>query len=304
MKTIIMPGDYFNPKNPDSSFEEEYNSAKKFGNVFLFRLEEFIEGDILKRLPQSESPKEKIFYHGWMMSAEQYRKFYLTLEGKGYRLTNPPAHHTAFNYFNGWYSAIEGLTPKSVMVYDDNVRAVLDAAMALQKETKSALIIKDAVKSLKHDWLKACFIPEGADALYMAKVIATFLMTKKEYNDLKLPVVIRQFEKLVSLGAHPKSGMPISHEYRTYVHNGKVLLQAPYWETAYQEDEEPPAEFIQSLIDKLMAQTPCKLFTIDTALRQDGEWICIEVGDGQVSSLPDQANKDEFFSKLLGDNNE
>jgi hypothetical protein len=116
-----------------------------------------------------------------------------------------------------------------------------------------------------------------------------------------LPVVIRQFEQLVSIGKHPLSGTPISHEYRTYVYKDRVILQAPYWDMVdYNLEQEPPKEFIQTLIDKLMVRCPSNLFTIDTALKQDGQWTCIEVGDGQVSSLPVKANKDEFFSKLLG----
>jgi hypothetical protein len=134
----------------------------------------------------------------------------------------------------------------------------------------------------------------------MAKIITTFLKIKKEYNDLKLPVVLRKFEKLASVGTHSKSGMPLSHEYRTFVYKGQVILQAPYWDSDYKTDQEPPPEFMKTLIDGLMFQCPSQLFTIDSALKQDGQWTCIEVGDGQVSSLPVGANKDEFFSKLLG----
>lgn len=285
-------------------FEAEYNSAKKFGNVFLLDFEEFVEGNLLKKLPQASLLGEEIYYHGWMMNSEQYRLFYTALETKGYRLTNSVREYVTHHYFDGWYQSIEGLTPKSEMVYDDNLRAILDVALALQKETNSALIIKDAVKSLKHDWFEACFIPEGAHPLEMAKVIGNFLAIKKEYNDLKLPVVIRQFEKLVSMGNHSKSKMPISHEYRTYVYKGEVLFQTPYWDTKYKKVQEPPQEFIQSLIDKLMVSCPSELFTIDTALKQNSSWICIEVGDGQVSALPDKANKDEFFSKLLSETHE
>ena len=251
------------------------------------------------------------------MNSEQYRRFYLTLESKGYRLTNAPGHHTFCNYFDRWYPHIEGLTPKSVTVHDSNLRTVLDAAMALQKETNSALIIKDAVKSLKHDWHEACFIPRGANPLQMAKVIGTFIETKQSYNDLQLPVVIRKFENLVPIGTHPRSKMPLTHEYRTYVYKGEVLLQAPYWDVDYPEPKptnvtslpgysgkEPDPKFIQCLIKEITSKCGTQLFTIDTALKEDGWWTCIEVGDGQVSMLPDRANKDEFFSKLLGDNNE
>lgn len=301
MKTIIMPCEPFNSKYPEPMFEAEYNSAKKFGNVFLLDFEEFVEGKLLKKLPHSKNKPEPIFYHGWMLDKVLYQRFYSALDEKGYQLTTNPLDYSSHHYFNGWYPHMEGLTPKSKIVYDENLRPILDEALALQRETNSALIIKDAVKSLKHDWFEACFIPENAHPIEMAKVIGNFLAIKKENNDLKLPVVIRQFEKLVSIGTHPKSGMPISHEYRTYVYKGEVLFQTPYWDTTYKKTQEPPKEYVKSLIDHLMTNCPSPLFTIDTALKQDGNWTCIEVGDGQVSSLPDNADKEEFFSKLLGE---
>ena len=315
MKTIILPGHPLESNKPDPEFEKEYESAKKFGRVFFFNLEEFASGnEILAKLPAAESPKEDIFYHGWMMNAGQYRAFYLALQDKGYQLTNVPGHHTFCNYFDSWYPHLEGLTPKSIMVHDSNLWKIVDAALDFREETKSALIIKDAIKSLKHDWYKACFIPEHTNGLEMAKIIGTFLEAKISHHDLKKPVVIRKFENLVSVGKHAKSGMPLSHEYRTYVYKGKVLMQSPYWEVDYPEPKitdkssppsyygkEPDPKFIQMLIKEIGSKCGSQLYTIDTALKTNGWWTCIEIGDGQVSMLPDRADKDEFFKNLLGE---
>lgn len=316
MKTIILPGHPFEANKPDPEFEREYESAKKFGRVFFFNLEEFLAYDkpLLAKLPPAENEKEEIFYHGWMMNAGQYRAFYMALHEKGYRLTNVPGHHTFCNYFDSWYPHLEGLTPKSIMVRSSNLWNIVDAALDFREETKSALIIKDSVKSLKHDWYKACFIPSHTNGLEMAKIIGTFLEAKVSHQDLKMPVVIRKFEDLVSVGKHAKSGMPLSHEYRTYVYKGKVLLQAPYWDVDYPEPTdvfkkttatykgiEPDPKFIQMLIKEIGSKCGSQLYTIDTALKKDGWWTVIEIGDGQVSMLPDRADKDEFFKNLLGE---
>jgi hypothetical protein len=303
VKTIILPGHPVLSDKPDPEFEKEYESAKKFGKVFFFNLEEFAAYDspLLAKLPPAENPKEDIFYHGWMMNAGQYRAFYLALQEKGYRLTNVPGHHTFCNYFDSWYPHLQGLTPESIMVHDSNLWAVVDAALDFREKTKSPLIIKDAVKSLKHDWYKACFIPEHANGIEMAKIIGAFLEAKLSHHDLKKPVVIRKFESLETVGRHPKSGMPLSHEYRTYVYQGKVLLQAPYWEVDYPKKVEPDPKFIEMLIKEIGSKCGSQLYTIDTALKTDGSWTVIEIGDGQVSMLPDRADKDEFFRKLLGE---
>lgn len=302
MKTIIIPSEPFNNKNPEPMFEAEYNSAKKFGNVFLLDFEEFVEGNLLKKFPKANVENKEIYYHGWMMDINQYKNFYTTLGNKGYRLTNNPTQYAGFHYFDGWYSSIEGLTPQSIMIDSDELHTILKATLQFQNKCNSDILIKDAVKSLKHDWFTACFIGYNDTLLAYEKVIENFLKIKKEHNDLKLPVVIRKFEKLVSIGKHPKSGMPISYEYRTYIHNGKIMFQTPYWDLDYKADQAPPKEFIQTLIDKITFNCSSELFTIDTALKQDGTWTCIEVGDGQVSALPNNADKDEFFAKLLGEN--
>ena len=37
---------------------------------------------------------------------------------------------------------------------------------------------------------------------------------------------------------------------------------------------------------------------MDVALRTNGECIIVELGDGQVSGLPDQADATEFYRRL------
>ena len=43
---------------------------------------------------------------------------------------------------------------------------------------------------------------------------------------------------------------------------------------------------------------PSRFFTMDVALRTNGECIIVELGDGQVSGLPDQADATEFYRRL------
>lgn len=37
---------------------------------------------------------------------------------------------------------------------------------------------------------------------------------------------------------------------------------------------------------------------MDIVQKKTGEWIIMELGDGQVAGLPDNANKKEFYSAL------
>ena len=39
-------------------------------------------------------------------------------------------------------------------------------------------------------------------------------------------------------------------------------------------------------------------FTMDVAKKKNGDWIIMELGDGQVAGLPDNADRNEFYCKL------
>jgi hypothetical protein len=41
-----------------------------------------------------------------------------------------------------------------------------------------------------------------------------------------------------------------------------------------------------------------RFFTMDIAKVENGGWVIIELGDGQVSGLPDNANLREFYNRL------
>ncbi len=37
---------------------------------------------------------------------------------------------------------------------------------------------------------------------------------------------------------------------------------------------------------------------MNVAKKKNGDWIIMELGDGQVAGLPDNADKSEFYNKL------
>ena len=41
-------------------------------------------------------------------------------------------------------------------------------------------------------------------------------------------------------------------------------------------------------------------FTMDVARRVDGEWLIVELGDGEVAGLPDGADPAAFYRALQG----
>ena len=41
-----------------------------------------------------------------------------------------------------------------------------------------------------------------------------------------------------------------------------------------------------------------RFFTMDVARRRDGDWMIVELGDGQVSGLPSEADAGRFYEAL------
>ncbi len=296
MTDIIMCASVLNNKTPDECYEKEYAAAKKVTNVKLFDI------NLLMSLPKSDGYRGEnptLIYHGWMMTPAQYRHFFLYCEYLGYKLINTPAQYSGCHHFDRWYPLIEDLTPKSLIVPKNAIRPMMDEVAKFMYENDCGVILKDYVKSLKHDWDAACYIPKDANALHIAKVISTFVHMKEDVNDFQGNLVVRKFVNLKKIGQHNKSKMPLTQEYRSYIMNGKLLSTYKYWEQGNYGAETPPEEFILKIAERIVKGTNSKLFTIDTAQLESGEWTCIEVGDGQVSALPEHEDKESFFKKLI-----
>ena len=90
--------------------------------------------------------------------------------------------------------------------------------------------------------------------------------------------------------------MPLTKEFRVFVRNKKVMTTYKYWDEGDYKDVEPLLERFEEIIQEIDSN----FFTMDIAKKKDGDWIIVELGDGQVAGLPDNADKDEFYKQLRG----
>ncbi|WP_437931237.1 ATP-grasp domain-containing protein [Sorangium sp. So ce291] len=67
-----------------------------------------------------------------------------------------------------------------------------------------------------------------------------------------------------------------------------------YWDEAEYAAETAPAAELRALA----ARVKSRFLTIDVAELLHGGWTIIEVGDGQVSELPDHADRRAFYQEL------
>ena len=269
-------------KRVDEDYEEEYQEAGIEHSCALFSYEDLQMG---KLSLYGEEISGLTIYRGWMMKPELYRQLYKLLEEKKIILINTPEEYERYHMLPGWYDDFKEETAESVWETEGKVESALCIANGLE----GSYIVKDYVKSRKHEWYDACFIQNISDTDEAKKVITNFI--NRQGSDLVGGVVLRKFEKLNQIGFHEKSGMPISEEYRVFIYAGRVLIIDDYWRRGEKVDlSKEELEWI----DKIASKVKSNFVTMDLARRDDGSLIIMEFGDGQVSGIQ-QINAEHFY---------
>lgn len=293
---LVYPGDYFSPREPDEAYAAEAEAARRLGIPFdlvdAFALDELDARRAVRRVPE-RAPEETAIYRGWMLTPAHYRLLYDALASRGVRLLADPDAYRHVHELPGWYGQFAEATPRSVWLPTTGDAPDLDEIMALLRTFgERPVIVKDYVKSRKHEWEEACFIPSAADRSAVERVTRRFV--ELQGRDLRGGLVFREFVDLEPLGAHPKSGMPLTEEHRLFVFRGEVAFQAPYWEGEVYGGGVPPPDLSRGLARR--ASSP--FFTMDVARKAAGGWTVIELGDGQVAGLPERADPEHLYRAL------
>ena len=235
-------------------------------------------------------------YRGWMLKPFEYQDFYNALLQKNIQLVNTPIEYQFCHYLPDSYSVIEAFTPQTTFIADNtdgtDITQLAEFHAQLDVFGKSPIIVKDYIKSQKHYWSEACFIPNASDRKQVEKVVKRFLELQGE--DLNEGLVFREFVELEKLTTHSKSGMPLTKEFRLFVKDGEVIACFNYWDEGDYEDVLPDLTPFKEVIPQIQS----RFFTMDIAKKVDGGWIIVELGDGQVAGLPDNGGKIDFYRRL------
>jgi hypothetical protein len=159
-----------------------------------------------------------------------------------------------------------------------------------------SVIVKDYIKSRKHEWFDACFIRPADDADEVRRVVTNFV--ERQGADLEGGLVFREFVEYKRAGIHPKSSMPIIQEWRLVVWEHRIIYVAPYWSTHAAAYDPPPVwqnvQRIQDAIQKLGGP----FFVLDVAQRLDGTWDVVEVNDAGAAGVPEGGSLEAYYSAL------
>ncbi|WP_124980485.1 ATP-grasp domain-containing protein [Nonlabens xiamenensis] len=289
---IIYCDSVFDNKIIEPNYEEEKNSALNAGFDFsLINFEELIDGNIATsfRFVKEPENKELGVYRGWMLTPNQYQNLYDGLLKKNIELINSPAEYKHCHYLPNSYQKIESKTPKSNWTTELDV----DSILKLTKEFGDRpIILKDFVKSEKHNWKDACFIPKASDFDKVKSIVDKFIVLRGD--SLNEGLVFRQFVELEFLAVHSKSGMPITKEFRIFFANKRIVKVFDYWDEGEYGETKPELDDFFEIAQNIDSN----FFTMDIAKKKDGDWIIMELGDGQVAGLPDNADRNEFYNNL------
>lgn len=293
---IVFCSEPFSPLQVDYAYESELTAAQNVG--FGFDMIDFEalndeenSAKSIRKVKEQNTPVTAI-YRGWMLKPEKYEQLFYALATRNVNLINSPEQYKHCHYLPESYSIIEKHTPKTISF---KVNSDFDFDEVFQKLSvfgDKPLILKDFVKSRKHEWNEACYIPSASNRTEVERVVNRFLELQGE--DLNEGLVFREFIEFQPLAAHSKSKMPLTKEFRLFFLDGKMLDSFEYWDEGDYSEMLPPKDIFADVAKKVES----RFFTMDVAQSKDGNWYIVELGDGQVAGLPDNANISEIYRKL------
>lgn len=287
---MLYPENPLYPNLVDSVYRKESTTARSYA---LLNYELLTENEVRVKGLAQNGKIVRMMYRGWMIPPEQYEILYDHLAAMGVYLVNTPEQYKHCHCLPEWYNSLSDITPESVWTSDLSDKAL---QQALQNFGDSPVIVKDYVKSRKHEWYDACYIRSASDTDNALRIIHNFI--ERQGDSLTGGIVLRKFEPLVEVGYHPESGMPISEEYRVFFFSGQLMCVSEYWREAGQKKSTLSKEetaWIKSLPERIDSI----FFTADIARKADGSLCVMELGDGQVSGL--QGLNEDFFYRRLYD---
>ncbi|WP_162788847.1 ATP-grasp domain-containing protein [Amycolatopsis albispora] len=262
---LLVPADVLRPRRPDAHFADEATAAREAGlDVAL------VDHDALARPGGADEAVRRVHgegqavYRGWMVSSQRYAEFDAALRRRGVVLRTTAEQYRRAHELPGWYADLASVTPSAVWTEGADRAAF---ARACGELGSGPAVLRDYTKSLKHHWHEAAFIPDVADTAAAWSVASRFLELRG--SDFAGGFVLRRFERFVSA------------EVRTWWIDGVRRVTGPHPDTP---DDLPDADLTAA--EAVLRGLGLPFVTADFALREDGVWRLIELGDGQVSDRP------------------
>jgi len=189
----------------------------------------------------------------------------------GAHLINTYEHHRFLANIKNWYPHFKNITPKTWFSPSD-----------VPKDERG-FVLKGETNSKKFLWNTHMFADTWDDMMKVyCRLLDDTLIGQQE-------ICIRKYEPLKTF-LYGVNGLPITNEFRIFVIEQEILGCGYYWSNFSDDLKErvicttaPPRDWTQEVIKPVCAN----FFVIDVAQKENGEWIVMELNDGQMSGLSD-----------------
>lgn len=207
-----------------------------------------------------------------------YKELDQDLAANGSHLINSFSEHCWIADLQQWYPYFEDITPQTwFSLYD-----------ALQHE--GPYVVKGQTNSKKFEWDTHMFAADKDKLreVYMRCMDDSLLGSQNLY--------VRQYIPLKRLATGLR-GLPISNEHRTFFLDGEPIASGFYWSNYFDDVKnsiiEPPKSFLNEVGSRLKA----RFVVADVAQTESGDWILVELNDGQMSGLS-EVNAEQLYLEL------
>jgi hypothetical protein len=242
----------------------EVSAARRYFSVYSSRME--IRPDMFVIGRYSVLP----FYE------EQERDLALA----GARLINTYKQHRYVADLMNWYQDLQELTPRS---WSDLSQVSIEGPFVVKGETNSR----------KFQWDTHMFAKDKRTAAEIRVELQNDSLISSQ------GVIIREYVplKTYGVGIH---GLPITKEFRFFVAYGQVLCGGYYWSSHVADIPEVPcvAEVPRSFLSEVVRRIGNRVnfYTVDVAQTEKGNWIVIELNDGQMSGLSENDPETLYYN--------
>jgi hypothetical protein len=280
--------DEHSQKLPDELYCKEYEHLYKKGvRTYLFDIASILEKNEV--FLERSTIRVYLIYRGRMISAQQYQKLYDLLLEKNFQLIITPKQYRESHYLDRWYPKLRDLTVRSY--FSDGIPTDKEIKELLLKFGTKSVIVKDYVKALNYEWYESCFIEDASNEHEALKVISNFI--EQQGDNFSDGLVLREYIDLKKDSKHFKNGNSTSEEIRIFCFGKEPFCFISYWSGGAALRDK---NFIK-IIDQC-ASLNSPFYTLDLAKKKDGNWVLIDVGDGQVSNLRGY-NIEKFYDCFL-----
>ncbi|MFD3166349.1 ATP-grasp domain-containing protein [Herpetosiphon sp. NSE202] len=240
---------------------------------------------VLAYVPVFEQPQTGIWV-GYIPKPEHYAALYHAAATRNIWLINTPEQYQTAMEFDRFYPLLGELTPLSCVITE------LGQLAAAEDRLGWPIFVKGAIKSNKEQGWQACVATTSAELEHLS------VQLLNQPAQARGRVILRRFVQLRTLESHYQA-FPLGREYRVFVYQNQVLAYGFYWDAPSEEFALNVAELasVKNLAREAARRVGTPFIAVDIGQLINGEWIVIEVGDGQFSGLS-QVQALELWSQL------